>query len=87
MLQDDRSARDIVQQEGLAQVRDASQLEGWVQEVVAAHPAEVSRFQGGDEKLLAFFMGQVMKKSRGKADPQQATDILQMRLRAAIAPE
>jgi aspartyl-tRNA(Asn)/glutamyl-tRNA(Gln) amidotransferase subunit B len=81
MLEDNRSAHEIVQQEGLMQVRDASQLESWVEEVVAAHPAEVTRFRGGDDKLLAFFMGQVMKKSRGKADPQQATDILQIRLK------
>jgi aspartyl-tRNA(Asn)/glutamyl-tRNA(Gln) amidotransferase subunit B len=80
MLEDGRSAREIVQQEGLAQVRDALQLASWVDEVLTAYPAEVSRFRDGDDKLLAFFMGQVMKKSRGKADPQQATDILRIRL-------
>ena len=61
---------------GLVQVRAESQLEAWAREAVAAHAAEADRYRAGDAKLLAFFMGQVMKKSRGKADPRRATEIL-----------
>jgi aspartyl-tRNA(Asn)/glutamyl-tRNA(Gln) amidotransferase subunit B len=62
------------------QVGDAEQLATWVGEVLAAHPAEVQRYQGGEEKLLAFFTGQVMKASRGKADPKRVQEILRERL-------
>jgi aspartyl-tRNA(Asn)/glutamyl-tRNA(Gln) amidotransferase subunit B len=54
---------------GLVQVRDTSTLEVWVEEVAAAHPAELRRYRAGETKLQAFFVGQVMKRSKGKADP------------------
>jgi len=71
---------EIVRAEGLAQVRDTGQLEAWVAEVVSAHPAEVERYRQGEDKLLGFLMGQIMKKSRGKADPRQATELLRAKL-------
>ncbi|HEX7118894.1 MAG TPA: Asp-tRNA(Asn)/Glu-tRNA(Gln) amidotransferase subunit GatB [Longimicrobiales bacterium] len=70
----------IVEEEGLAQVRDTGQLEAWVEEVIAAHPGEAERFRGGEQKLIGFFMGQVMRRSGGKADPRQATEILRRKL-------
>lgn len=66
----------IVEEEGLAQVRDTGQLEAWVTEVIAAHPDEAARLRAGEQKLMGFFMGQIMRKSQGKADPRQATEIL-----------
>jgi aspartyl-tRNA(Asn)/glutamyl-tRNA(Gln) amidotransferase subunit B len=72
--------RTVVAAEGLVQVRDEDQLEAWAADVVAAHPDEVARYRAGDAKLLAFFMGQVMKRSQGKADPRLATQILRARL-------
>ena len=80
MIETGRSASAIVEEEGLAQVRDVSQLEAWADEVVAAHPDEVARFRAGDQKLMGFFMGQLMRKSKGKADPRQATEILRKKL-------
>jgi aspartyl-tRNA(Asn)/glutamyl-tRNA(Gln) amidotransferase subunit B len=71
----------IAQSLGLVQVRDTDALEGWVHEVLAAHPAEVARFRGGETKLIGFFVGQVMKKSGGQADPKGVTPILQKRLK------
>jgi aspartyl-tRNA(Asn)/glutamyl-tRNA(Gln) amidotransferase subunit B len=65
---------------GLTQVQDTGALEGWVDEVLAAHPGEVARFRGGEAKLIGFFVGQVMKKSGGKADPKGVTPILQKKL-------
>ncbi len=67
---------------GLTQVQDTGALEGWVDEVLAAHPGEVARFRGGEAKLMGFFVGQVMKKSGGKADPKGVTPILQRKLTA-----
>ena len=61
---------------GLVQVRDASALQGWVTEVLAANPGEVARFRAGEAKLLGFLVGQVMKKSQGKADPKGVQPVL-----------
>ncbi len=55
-------------------------LEGWVEEVLAAHPDEVARFRGGEGRLRGYFMGEVMKRSRGKADPKEVNRILGERL-------
>jgi aspartyl-tRNA(Asn)/glutamyl-tRNA(Gln) amidotransferase subunit B len=80
MIETGRSAAQIIADEGLVQITDDDALQAWVNEVVAAHPAEVQRFREGDNKLLAFFMGQVMKKSAGKADPRRTTEILKAKL-------
>jgi aspartyl-tRNA(Asn)/glutamyl-tRNA(Gln) amidotransferase subunit B len=65
---------------GLVQVSDQGALAGWVDEVLASHPGEVARFRGGETKLMAFFVGQVMKRSKGKADPKGVQPVLQERL-------
>ncbi len=78
--QSGRAPAEIVRAEGLAQVRDAGQLEAWVDETVAANPSVVERYRAGEVKLLGFLMGEIMKKSRGKADPRQATELLKTRL-------
>jgi aspartyl-tRNA(Asn)/glutamyl-tRNA(Gln) amidotransferase subunit B len=65
---------------GLVQVSEGGALRGWVDEVLAANPAEVTRFRQGEIKLMSFFVGQVMKKSRGKADPKGVQPVLQERL-------
>jgi aspartyl-tRNA(Asn)/glutamyl-tRNA(Gln) amidotransferase subunit B len=65
---------------GLVQVRDESALEEWVDEVIAAHPAEVARFKAGEGKLIGFFTGQVMKRSGGKADPKGIQPVLARKL-------
>ncbi|MGH7537852.1 MAG: Asp-tRNA(Asn)/Glu-tRNA(Gln) amidotransferase subunit GatB [Gemmatimonadales bacterium] len=65
---------------GLIQVADTDALGRWMEEVLAAHPAEVARYRRGETKLLAFFVGQVMKTSRGKADPKLVSPLLERRL-------
>ena len=76
MLDTGRTAGEIVSSEGLAQVRDDRQLETWVSEIMAEYPAEIARVRAGDQKLIGFLMGQLMKKSRGKADPKLASALL-----------
>jgi aspartyl-tRNA(Asn)/glutamyl-tRNA(Gln) amidotransferase subunit B len=66
---------------GLVQVKDEGALAGWVDEVLAAHPGEVARFRGGEAKLMGFFVGQVMKRSQGKADPKGVQPLLAERLK------
>jgi aspartyl-tRNA(Asn)/glutamyl-tRNA(Gln) amidotransferase subunit B len=65
---------------GLVQVSDEGALARWVDEVLAAHPAEVARFKGGETRLMGFFVGQVMKRSQGKADPKGVQPVLQDKL-------
>jgi aspartyl-tRNA(Asn)/glutamyl-tRNA(Gln) amidotransferase subunit B len=65
---------------GLVQVSDQGALASWVDEVLAAHPAEVARYRGGETKLMGFFVGQVMKRSKGKADPKGVQPVLQEKL-------
>jgi aspartyl-tRNA(Asn)/glutamyl-tRNA(Gln) amidotransferase subunit B len=73
--------RAVAERLGLLQVSDQAGLTGWVDEVLAAHPEEVSRFRAGEAKLMGFFVGQVMKRSQGKADPKAVQPLLQSRLR------
>jgi aspartyl-tRNA(Asn)/glutamyl-tRNA(Gln) amidotransferase subunit B len=70
---------------GLLQVRDEGALSEWVEEVIAAHPGEVARFRDGEAKLMAFFVGQVMKRSKGKADPKGVQPVLAEKLRETVS--
>ena len=70
MITGDEKASAIAARLGLVQVQDAGAIEQWVREVIAASPAEVARYRGGETKLLGFLTGQVMKRSKGKADPK-----------------
>jgi aspartyl-tRNA(Asn)/glutamyl-tRNA(Gln) amidotransferase subunit B len=65
-----------VKAKGLVQISDTSAIETLVDEVIAENPAEVERFRGGDKKLTGFFVGQVMKKSKGKANPGLVNQLL-----------
>lgn len=65
-----------VKAKGLVQISDTSAIEGLVDEVLAENPAEVERYRGGDRKLTGFFVGQVMKKSKGKANPALVNQLL-----------
>jgi len=76
MLTSDEAASAIAQRLGLVQVQDTGAIEQWVREVIEASPAEVARYRGGETKLLGFFTGQVMKRSKGKADPKAVNGAL-----------
>ncbi len=72
----------IIREKGLVQVSDSSAIEQAVDEILARHPGEVERFRGGEEKLLGFFVGQVMKTMKGKANPQILNELLKKKLSA-----
>jgi aspartyl-tRNA(Asn)/glutamyl-tRNA(Gln) amidotransferase subunit B len=76
----DDTPQQVAERLGLVQVRDNDALAGWVDEVIAAHPGEVERYRGGEAKLIGFFVGQVMKRSGGKADPKGIQPILKGKL-------
>lgn len=80
MYRTGKDADIIVKEKGLVQISDEGAIEKAVDEVLLKHPAEVGRFKGGDEKLLGFFVGQAMKLTRGKANPQMLNDILKRKL-------
>jgi len=71
----------IVQARGLAQISDTSELERIVAEVLAAHPQPVADYHAGKETAANFLKGQVMKATRGKANPAVVTDLLTAQLR------
>ena len=70
----------VVADRGLEQVRDERALERWVDAVVADFPDEVERLRGGEQRLLGFLMGQVMRRSQGKADPRRVDELLRDRI-------
>ncbi len=70
----------LIDRKGLRQISDSGELSRLVDEVVAANPKSVDEFRGGKEKALNALVGQVMKASRGKANPQQVTELLRARL-------
>jgi len=77
-----RGAAAIVAERGLEQVSDADQLASDIDVVLADHPDEVAAYRGGKTGLLGFFVGQVMRRTQGKADPQVVNRLLRERLQA-----
>jgi aspartyl-tRNA(Asn)/glutamyl-tRNA(Gln) amidotransferase subunit B len=75
MIETGQAAEQVMEEEDL-RLASGAELEALVREAIEGHPAEVERYRGGEEKLLAFFIGQVMRKSQGKADPAQARQAL-----------
>jgi aspartyl-tRNA(Asn)/glutamyl-tRNA(Gln) amidotransferase subunit B len=71
------SPREIVETEGLGVIKDDAAIRSTCQEVIAESPNEVTSYKGGKIALMGWFVGQVMKKMRGKADPQLARTILE----------
>jgi aspartyl-tRNA(Asn)/glutamyl-tRNA(Gln) amidotransferase subunit B len=75
-----KSAKQIVDEKGLAQVSDSSALESEIDTVLMAFPDEVARYKAGNPKLMGFFVGQVMKATQGKANPKLVNQILSEKL-------
>ena len=80
MVENNESAKIIVEREKLIQVSDDSELEQIIQTVISENPNEVERYRRGAKNLFAFFMGQVMKKTKGKANPSVANNLLKKAL-------
>ena len=75
-----KDAGYIVKEKGLVQISDTGEIERAVDEIISKHPDEVRRFKEGDEKLIGFFVGQVMKATKGKANPKVLNDLLKDKL-------
>ncbi len=76
------TADEIIETKGLKQITDASAIETIVDKVIAANPGQVAEYKAGKDKLIGFFVGQVMKETGGKANPGRVNAILKKKLSA-----
>ena len=80
LLENGGSAKAIVASKGLVQISDPTVIESAVDEIIAAFPDELAQFKSGKTKMLGFFVGQVLKKTGGKADPKLTNQIVAKKL-------
>lgn len=81
MLRTGRSADEIVEEEELEKVADRRRISTWVEEALSKHSSEAERLVEGEDKLVGFFMGRVMERSGGRADPGTVREMLEGRIR------
>jgi aspartyl-tRNA(Asn)/glutamyl-tRNA(Gln) amidotransferase subunit B len=80
MYRTGKSPESIIDEQGLQQLTDQRELADIIERVLAAHPSQVQDYRDGKEKLLGFFVGQVMKQTQGKANPRLVNEILREKL-------
>jgi aspartyl-tRNA(Asn)/glutamyl-tRNA(Gln) amidotransferase subunit B len=80
MFKTGRAPGEIVEEKGLRQVTDSGAIEAIVDAVMESNQGKVAEYRGGKDKLLGFFVGQVMKQSQGKANPKIVNDLLKKKL-------
>ena len=76
------SADEVIESKGLKQITDTSAIEAVVDKVIAENPGQVAEYRAGKDKLIGFFVGQVMKETRGQANPGQVNQVLKAKLSA-----
>ena len=82
LLESDQSPEQIVSEKGLEQVSDLSSINAAIDKVLAAHTKQVEQFRSGNEKVFGFLVGQIMKVTQGKANPQKVNEFLRAKLKA-----
>jgi len=82
MLKSQESVQEIAERLNIIQVSNEGELAGFIDEVIRSNTSEVDRYKNGEKQLVGFFMGQLMKVSRGKADPKVANALLREKLNA-----
>lgn len=75
------NADAIIEQKGLKQLTDSTEINNIVDQIIASNPSQVAQYRAGKDKLLAFFVGQVMKATKGKANPEQVNARLREKLK------
>lgn len=80
MFASSKGALEVVKEKGLEQISDRGEIETIVADVVGANPDQAEAYRGGNEKLIGFFVGQVMKASNGKANPKIVNEVLREKL-------
>jgi aspartyl-tRNA(Asn)/glutamyl-tRNA(Gln) amidotransferase subunit B len=71
---------DIVREKGLTQITDTSAIEAAVDAVIAGNPGQAEEYKAGNQKVIGWFVGQIMKATQGKANPQQVNQLLKAKL-------
>ncbi|CAB1065214.1 Aspartyl-tRNA(Asn) amidotransferase subunit B (EC @ Glutamyl-tRNA(Gln) amidotransferase subunit B (EC [Olavius sp. associated proteobacterium Delta 1] len=82
MAQTGKPANQIVKEKGLVQITDTDAIEDVAAKIISNHPKEVAAYRNGKTKLMGFFVGQVMRETRGKANPKLVNEILKKKLDA-----
>ena len=80
MLVTGHSPQQIVKEKGLEQVSDSASIEKTIDQVLLDHPTQVAQYRGGNQKVFGFLIGQIMKATQGKVNPQKANAILRQKL-------
>ena len=80
MVETGKPAETVVAEQGMGQISDTAALEGMIAELVAANPGPAEEFRQGREKVLGFFVGQIMKQTKGQANPQLLNELLRKAL-------
>jgi aspartyl-tRNA(Asn)/glutamyl-tRNA(Gln) amidotransferase subunit B len=80
LLDSERSPEQVVEEQGLEQVSDSASIDAAIVEVLAANARQVEDYRRGNQKVFGFFVGQVMKATRGKANPKMVNEILHRKL-------
>ncbi|MCG8434666.1 MAG: Asp-tRNA(Asn)/Glu-tRNA(Gln) amidotransferase subunit GatB [Gammaproteobacteria bacterium] len=73
-------ADEIIEKRGLKQITDSGEIESIVDEIIANNPGQLEQYRAGKDKLFGYFVGQVMKATKGKANPQQVNELLKQKL-------
>ena len=81
MLDSDKSPQQIVSEKGLEQVSDSGSIEAAIDQVLAANTKQVEQYRSGNDKVFGFLVGQIMKATQGKANPQKVNEILRRKLK------
>src|SRR5580765_183629 len=82
MLDSNKGPQQIVGEKGLEQLSDLGSIEAAIDQVLAANPKQIAQYQSGNDKVFGFFVGQIMKATQGKANPQKVNEILREKLRS-----
>ncbi|MBC8029693.1 MAG: Asp-tRNA(Asn)/Glu-tRNA(Gln) amidotransferase subunit GatB [Pyrinomonadaceae bacterium] len=82
MFRTGKNAAAIIEEQGMAQLSDATEIESLIDQVLAANPQQLESYRAGKESLFGFFVGQVMKASQGKANPKVVNERLKTKLQA-----
>lgn len=80
MWESDKSADQVIEEKGLQQISDVGELESIIDKVISDNPKQVEQYKSGKDKVFGFFVGNVMKATKGKANPKQVNDLLKSKL-------
>ncbi len=83
MFSNKKDPEAIIQEKGLAQVSDSSSIEKWVDEIIAANAGQVEQYRSRKDKVFGFFVGQVMRASKGQANPDLVNQVLLQKLKGS----